>query len=549
MAMLDHSLRDRRVSMADQFDVPGYRLQDEVGRGASGIVFKAQNVETSKTVAVKLVPLCQGSADVLRLDREIESLSRLSHPNIVSIETYGVVNNILYIVMNFVEGCTFSDLLQPGVSMLAKFWRAELQENWTNLALWGQEIANALSYMHQQRVFHRDLKPANLLLDRDGKCWIADFGLSKAFQNELTMSQSERVVGTPRFMAPEQLRGVVDPRSDLFSLGRSLYEVAMLGSSFQNSKTNQVDLPPIKELNPEIPEDLGKIIDKLCEQKAELRFQSASELVVVLDRFLDGKTPCDRRRPGRRMSEIQFKNTMRRRYQTAIVAGGIVFAVSLSGILLFQQANRPKGILIPPVENGPVASASLKSLATKLESTDSGFVEVVGEAIKHSFAEKTPDQELAKTINDKIDRIISHVSENGLRPGELDPLIQAYRNSSLSVADKVRALFIPLRESNLTDETKLRGLQTLSRFAKAILQQKIQASEAENMLSSLFRGNVPRLEQIVEMRFPERSLVSWLGLVDDTFGQYFDSSESTSTPANEVLNEILDRYLANERTH
>lgn len=142
-----------------------------------------------------------------------------------------------------------------------------------------------------------------------------------------------------------------------------------------------------------------------------------------------------------------------------------------------------------------------------------------------------------------IDRIVNQVSTHGLRPGELDDLIHNYRNSSLSVSDKVLALSVPLRNTNLTDQDKLRGHKTLTLFAKAIVNKHIQPSEAERMMASLFQGNLPRLEQIVELRIPERVFVSWLSLVEDTFGEQLREVIHEPVLVQAELNEILDKYL------
>ncbi len=137
------------------------------------------------------------------------------------------------------------------------------------------------------------------------------------------------VVGTPRYMAPEQMRGVVDQRSDIYALGRTLYEIACLGADESYNCHDQVDLAPICKINPRIPVELGQVIDKACDQVAERRFQTASELATVLQRFLEGKSPCDRRRVGKRMSEKEFKSVLRRKHRVVAIISAGVFLVHL----------------------------------------------------------------------------------------------------------------------------------------------------------------------------------------------------------------------------
>lgn len=547
MALLEGSLRKDKEATLEPLQVPGFELVRELGRGASGIVYKGRETKSGKQVAIKLIRLNSMNKDLLRIDREIESLSRLNHPNIVSIIGHGAIQDHVYIVMNFIDGCSFAALLEPNPGILESYWLGELNTNWNRLAAWGLEIADALDYVHRQKIYHRDIKPANLILDRTGHCWITDFGLAKVRGDGQAVSRSGMVVGTPRFMAPEQMRGVVDRRSDVFSLGRSLYELACIGATNGNSLSNgKVDLPPVCCVNPKIPSELGKVIDKACEHAAERRFQSAKELSAVLERFLEGKKPCDRRRPGKRMTEQQFKSALRRRLQLSIAGGAAIFGLTLTSLLVYHSWDRKS------VESAakfrapsPVVTESFKNLAAKIDSSDTGFVEIIGEAIKHSVTQKTDGQRAAE-IGAKIDRIVTQVSNNGLRPGELDGIIQHYRSSSLSVSDKVLALAVPLRNTSLTVEDKARGQQILTLFAKAIVNKHITPPEAERVMASLFQGNLPRLEQIVELRIPERVFVSWLMLVEDTFGRQFQMVANEPILVQEELNEILDKYL--ERT-
>ncbi len=226
-----------------------------------------------------------------RLDREIESLSRLRHPNIVAIEEFGSVENYVFIVTNLVEGIPLSELSASRPSLQGRYWVSELCNNWNLLASWGLEISSALEYIHQNKIIHRDIKPSNLLVDKLGKCWIVDFGLAKVTVNEegLSLSQTGHVVGTPRFMAPEQLRGAVDPRSDIYSLGRTLSEI-ICAVSGKAERFRSSEHTSILALHPDLPQELGKIIDKASDPQVERRHQSAKELVAVFNRFLDGKT-------------------------------------------------------------------------------------------------------------------------------------------------------------------------------------------------------------------------------------------------------------------
>ncbi|MCU0710556.1 MAG: serine/threonine protein kinase [Pirellula sp.] len=549
MALLESSLKPEREStILDLFQSTNYEIQDEIGRGASGVVFRTRDKSTNRLVALKLMKLSRNPESALRLTREIESLSRLNHPNVVSIIDQGAIKDYVFIVMSLVDGCCMSELFNKNPTLLASYWVSDLKNDWSRLANWGREIAGALEYIHSQNIFHRDLKPANILINRDGNCFITDFGLAKIRSEGLGVSRSGMVVGTPRYMAPEQMRGVVDQRSDLYSLGRTLYEIACLGADASYNCHEQVDLAPICKINPNVPAELGQVIDKACDQVAERRFQNASELAAVFQRYLDGRTPCDRRRPGKRMSEREFKTVLRRRHRTVALISTGVFAFTFASVFAYRAYSNKPIAAAPPLSSSQklVATESFKSLASKIQSNDTGFVEVVGEAIKQSVVHGS-ENETAKKIEDKIDKIVSHVTKEGLKPGELDEIIQGYRKSALNSSDKILALLIPLNNSGLSHQEKIRGQQTLERFAKTVLSKKVTIEEADRMLAALFLGNIPKLEQMVEIKVPEQAFASWLVLVEQTFGNRFQSVDETPVLVHDELNQILDKFLQNKQ--
>lgn len=533
MAALETNLASQGTEIPQ---VPGYQTIRELGRGASGMVYLAKH-ESGKPVAIKLVKFDGQFQHLERLDREVECLKRIQHPNIVAVNDFGVYESYLYIVTTFIEGITLADLKRPESSIESRYWSGELQKDWDHIARWGLEIASALEHIHKHKIIHRDIKPSNLLLDKSGKCWLIDFGLAKVGEYGMTVSRSEQIAGTPRFMAPEQLRGVVNASCDIYSLGRTLFELASTTSDTEKEGA----------LNSSIPPDLTNIINKACETKPELRYQSASELVAVFDRYLDGKSPSDRRRAGKRMSEQEFKAKMRRRVRSVTVAAFFGCAALITLVFVYGlRTPSDREFTVPLAANGNQDQRA-KSLASVIENEESGFVELIGEVVKQSVITQGGDKQAVDEVASKIDRVVQKVTSEGLAPGELDGILVEYRESPLMYSGKARALHNAIHNSTLTSDEKKRGHVTLELFARAIENKRVPSEVAGRMLASLFRGEIPKLESVIAMRIADDSLRAWLKLVETSFGDELRSTSTEGSRANQELSRIIDRFLEQDK--
>jgi hypothetical protein len=186
-----------------------------------------------------------------------------------------------------------SSLVLPGQSSEGR--RSKTETYWHSVAQIGVQVAEALAYAHQQGVLHRDIKPSNLLLDLQGTIWITDFGLAKAAA-EADLTRTGDIIGTLRYMAPERFRGTSDPRSDVYGLGMTLYELLTLGPAFVGidrerliHQITQSEPPRPSQLNPEVPRDLETIVLKAIDREPSHRSQTADELAEDLQRFLDDR--------------------------------------------------------------------------------------------------------------------------------------------------------------------------------------------------------------------------------------------------------------------
>ena len=306
-----------RVLPAMPEQLGDFRMIRELGRGGMGVVYEAEQESLGRRVAIKVLMqhhLDSGSRRD-RFEREARTAAKLHHTNIVPIFGIGHDEGCEYFVMQYIRGVGLDRVfrfLQEQTSSISEIARqlfedpdAEEQpesgsnlnpdrEYWRELVLLMGQAADALSYAHGLGVLHRDIKPGNLLLDTDGTLWIADFGLARAVeQNDLT--QDGDIVGTLRYMAPERFDGKADERSDIYSLGITLYELAVRKPAFEiSNKAKGIrsildkTLDSARRLCPAIPRDLDTIIQKATARNPAQRYQNAVELRDDLHRFAEG---------------------------------------------------------------------------------------------------------------------------------------------------------------------------------------------------------------------------------------------------------------------
>ncbi len=256
-----------------------YEVVAQLGRGAMGVVYKARDPQIERMVAVKTVSLAGQEADEekefrLRFMHEAQAVGRLHHPGIVAIFDVGenAENHDPYIVMEFVSG-------EPLNRMLKREKKLPLAQALQLV----EEIAEALDYAHAQGVIHRDIKPGNILVTPEGRAKIADFGIAKLNLAHFTLPG--RVLGTPAYMAPEQLSGAgVDGRSDLFSLGVILYAMVTGHSPFQGDSATTVcfkvaNREPVaaSALDLSLPHELDEVIARAMAKDPEQRYQRGAE--------------------------------------------------------------------------------------------------------------------------------------------------------------------------------------------------------------------------------------------------------------------------------
>jgi serine/threonine protein kinase/uncharacterized protein HemY len=355
-----------------------FRLLREIGRGGMGVVYEAEQLSLDRRVALKVLPFA-ATLDPKQLQRfknEAQAAAGLHHSNIVPVYAVGCERGVHYYAMQFIDGQTLTRLIAerrqlagleasrvegrsgvwlqgPDEAPTTEKSRARATRStersasdpaWLRtVAALGVQAALALEHAHQLGVVHRDVKPANLLVDVGGRLWVTDFGLAHV-QSQAGLTMTGDLVGTLRYMSPEQALArpvIVDQRTDVYSLGATLYELLTLEPAFPGRDRQELlrriateDPRPPRRLDAAIPPDLETIVLKAMSKEPEARYATAQDLADDLRRFLEDK-PIKARKPGLTQRAARWA----RRHKAVVICAAVVFvvthlALALSSVLI-----------------------------------------------------------------------------------------------------------------------------------------------------------------------------------------------------------------------
>lgn len=356
-----------------------FRIVREIGRGGMGIVYEAEQLSLRRRVALKVLPFAavMDSRHLQRFRNEAWAAAGLDHPHVVRVYAVGSDRGVHYIAMQYIDGRSLADAIRerrgetagntasppsdgdqtrsraPDIAAETPATTAPPLAAGTTprtptdaayarrVAEWGIQAAEALEHAHSLGIVHRDVKPANLLVDERGELFVADFGLAKLGPDPSVTGTGE-LLGTPRYMSPEQAsarHGLVDHRSDVYSLGASLYEVLTLEPAFAGRdratilrRIAEEDPTPPRKLVPRIPRDLETVLLKCLDKDPARRYPSAKDMADDLGRFLADK-PVQAKRQTLRERVGRWAG----RHPWRVAAAALITLIVLGGLAAWDR--------------------------------------------------------------------------------------------------------------------------------------------------------------------------------------------------------------------
>jgi len=352
-----------------------YQLLERIGEGGMGTVFKAYHPLLDRYVALKIIhPAHREDQNfIARFKREARLVAKLDHANIVPIHDYAEQEDHSYLVMKFIEGSTLKDRLAQGPLSYDEVLQVV------------DSVGSALAYAHRQGILHRDIKPSNVLIGINGTMYLADFGLARVTQAEISTLSSESSLGTPHYVSPEQAmgKGGLDERTDVYSFGVMLYEL-IVGQPPFNAETgfaiihDQIYTPPPlpRTLNPNVSESVEQVLLKALAKDPNNRFENVDQMVLAFkNAWLNANNPVQRSAPSLTHHGATFNEGLpaakksispkKRHIEWLYVLVGIALGIGLA----FSLVPNLRGRLMATLKSARISATSIEITLTNSATT------------------------------------------------------------------------------------------------------------------------------------------------------------------------------------
>lgn len=473
------------VSSGDLGRIGDFRLIREVGRGGMGVVYEAEQLSLRRRVALKILPFAAAfdARHLQRFRNEALAAAQLHHTTIVPVYAVGAEAGVHYYAMQFIDGQSLAELIgglrslndhlgarapdataaeksaterqtpnevlqsleeplrterlrherllaSPLVGSISSehHLRATKRCFFERVARLGAQVAEGLDHAHQLGVIHRDVKPANLMIDARGEVWIADFGLAM-FRDDVELTMTGELIGTLRFMSPEQgtaRRGLVDHRTDIYSLGVTLYELLTLTPAFAGSDRHELlrrivleEPKALRSIDPTIPRELETVILKAIAKEPGERYATAQEMANDLHRFIDDR-PVLARRPSWNEAAMRWA----RRHNGIVVASVAALLATVLALAVFASVLAQEHALTTRALDGQRQKAreaeEQRALAEANFESARKAVDFFAELSREELLEHPPMWEVRRKVLEASVRYYRELSHK--RPG--DPALQ-----------------------------------------------------------------------------------------------------------------------------
>ena len=506
-----------------------FRIIREIGRGGMGVVFEAEQESLGRRVAVKVLPrqVLLDEKHLKRFEREARIAANLHHTNIVEVFGVGEQDGFHYYVMQYIHGVGL-DALIPELAKAVRNQTGNKSQSpaipaantppenesataaarqllgddgwqtgrlglvyWQSVARIGLQAADALHYAHSLETLHRDIKPANLLIDTQGTVWLADFGLAKAAQSD-DISLSNDLVGTLRYMAPEQFRGSTDHRSDIYSLGLTLYELLALRPAYEESDRSRLmqriteGPPPAPgSANREIPRDLETIILKAVSHDVNQRYQTAEAMADDLRCFLE-----DRPIQARRVGPVErFGRWCRRNKALASLAGTtlllLVLVAAIASIGYVRTKKALQGEALERARAEANANLAMEALDRMFERFSPSRIRILPQPSVDGTAAVPSSPILSKEAAALLEEMLPFYDRLAQQTGNDDKLRAGTAEANRRVG-AIRQRLGQLDEAVKAYRRAIAILEELRSRSSANPALKVEAAQIRNELGRLF---------------------------------------------------------------